>query len=157
MNSTPENFEDLQRLLALKRYEQPPPRFFANFSNTVIARIEAQEQQDALPWWERLGLTFSLKPAFMCGFGVVTCGLLSLGILASSVGNRLPMVAAQEPGFNAQPASPLFHVAQRNSGQPAAQPQVARSSMAPVLVSPSVFDQFRPAATQVGFTVESFQ
>lgn len=81
MNPETENFEELRRLLALKRYEQPPPGYFTNFSAKVIARIEAQQQAAALPWWKRLLPGLDPKPAliFACslGFG----GLLIAGLM----------------------------------------------------------------------------
>ena len=39
MNAEPENFDQLCRLLKLKRHESPPPRYFNDFSSQVIARI----------------------------------------------------------------------------------------------------------------------
>jgi hypothetical protein len=78
-----ENFDRLQKLLTLKRYEVPPPGFFNHFSDKIIARIEAGEASRSLRWWEKLGLDFDLKPALVCGLGVVICGLLSAGLITS--------------------------------------------------------------------------
>src|SRR5579859_7252253 len=72
MSSEQENFEELRRLLALKRHEQPPPGYFEGFSHQVIARIEAGEisaGQTAmqrllarLPWFRGVWEGFEAKP-----------------------------------------------------------------------------------------------
>jgi hypothetical protein len=41
----------LQRLLALKRYERPPPEYFDNFLSEFHGRVLAEAQK--MGWWER--------------------------------------------------------------------------------------------------------
>jgi len=43
MNQNEDNFDDLRRLLKLKRQETPPPGYFNNFSGQVIARIRKEQ------------------------------------------------------------------------------------------------------------------
>lgn len=64
--------------MALKKHEMPPPGYFENFSDRVIARIEADEFTRSLPWWERLASAFTLKPALAGAFGL----MISAGVLA---------------------------------------------------------------------------
>jgi hypothetical protein len=93
-----ENFDQLRRLLALKRYEAPPPGYFNSFSSKVMARIQAAEAAVALPWWQKFGFDFNFKPALVCGLGVVVCGLLSAGVLTSVVTADQPVAGlAMEP------------------------------------------------------------
>ena len=80
---TENQFDDVRKLLALKKYEQPPPRYFQDFSSRIIARIEALQARP-VTWRQRLGLDFDFKPAMIGAFGVVVCGLLLVGVLASS-------------------------------------------------------------------------
>jgi hypothetical protein len=108
-----ENFDQLRRLLALKRYEAPPPGFFQNFSGKVMARIEAAELTVAPSWWQKLGFDFNFKPALVCGLGVVVCGLLSAGVLTAMVQTPNQPVAglAMEPPVEfAVQASPFGQV-----------------------------------------------
>ncbi|MGN6553617.1 MAG: hypothetical protein ACTHLW_07835 [Verrucomicrobiota bacterium] len=86
MNPDSENFDQLRRLFALKRHEQPPPGYFDRFSRDVISRIQAGEQGDASTeanWMQRLWLMLEAKPLFAGAFGAGVCALLMLGILSS--------------------------------------------------------------------------
>ena len=87
MNTEKENFESLRRMLALKRHEQPPPGYFANFSQQVITQIKsgATGNSDArldvklweVPWFQRFWAGLGESQAAMAGaFGVLVCGLL---------------------------------------------------------------------------------
>jgi len=82
MNPETPNFDQLRKLLALKRYEVPPPRYFNDFSSSVIARL-SEPQREGLSWWQRLGFDFDLRPALMCGVGIVVCGMLSFGLIGA--------------------------------------------------------------------------
>jgi len=93
MSQSPENFDSLRRLLALKRHEQPPPGYFNHFSSQVIARIklgESGERESVLeqllweaPWLQRLWAAFEAKPILAGVFGVAVCGLLITGVVCS--------------------------------------------------------------------------
>jgi hypothetical protein len=93
MNQDTENFEQLRRLLALKRHEQPPPGYFNAFSGQVIARIKNGERGEGgafierllweAPWLQRIWAAFEAKPVLAGVFGVAMCGLLITGVVYS--------------------------------------------------------------------------
>jgi hypothetical protein len=102
MNPENPNFDQIRKLLALKRYEIPPPRYFNDFSSSVIARL-SQPQHEELSWWQRLGFDFDLRPALMCGVGIVVCGMLSFGLIGAmqavdSEGGQSAQVAPSHMG-----------------------------------------------------------
>jgi len=80
MNMTPDDFEDVRRLLALKKHEQPPPGYFARFSTRVIVRIEAAELERETKWWRVLLAEFDAKPILACAYGLLACGSLLIGL-----------------------------------------------------------------------------
>jgi hypothetical protein len=80
MEQSPENFESLQKLLKLKRYEQPPPRFFNEFSGNVIARIQSEHMRPPR-WWEQFGI--DLRPVFAVGAGAAACVLMFFTMAAT--------------------------------------------------------------------------
>ena len=114
MNQDTEQFEQLRRLLALKRHEQPPPGYFNDFSRQVIVRIKAGESGaeyniierlfEVAPWLQRGWAAFKAKPALAGAFGLAMCSLLFAGVLFSdrsdappvALGPRMEAASAQE-------------------------------------------------------------
>src|ERR1043166_7093451 len=92
-----ENFDQLRRLLALKRHEQPPPGYFHAFSGQVIARIKAGELGEGAfsfwrvfwdgAWLQRFWAAAEGKPALAGAFGVLVCGLLISSLVYSDHSN----------------------------------------------------------------------
>jgi len=138
-----ENFDQVRRLLALKRYEVAPPGFFENFSSKVVARIAAAEALPASGWWHKLGFDFNFKPALVCALGVVVCGLLSAGVLTSVVGtpNQPVTGLALELPLNSGDAPPFGQLMTA---------EAVPSSTDPVF-SATRFDQFSVRAQPVSF------
>lgn len=79
MNPNEDNYEQLQKLLTLKRHEQPPPGYFHGFSDKVIARLEA-ENAAPYSWWQRWISNFDAKPVVACAYGVAVGVLLLFGV-----------------------------------------------------------------------------
>ncbi|HZO85133.1 MAG TPA: hypothetical protein VFC26_07975 [Verrucomicrobiae bacterium] len=137
MNPQADNFEQIRKVLALKRHEQPPPGYFQNLSARIISRIESAES-DQPTLWERLGFAFGSKPAFVCALGVVACGLICIGLL-STQGTAADAIARQQP-FDTQSALML------------AGPQETRSSIEPVISQVSAFDQIPVRPERASYT-----
>lgn len=84
MNREDQNFDQLRRLLKLKRYEQPPPRYFNDFSAQVVARLQASQASSAgRSWWQRIWAGLDLRPALPVALSAAVCGLLVLGAVYS--------------------------------------------------------------------------
>jgi len=90
MNPEQENFEQLRRLLAIKRHEQPPPGYFDNFSRQVIVRLKAGDRKgqtmldrlfEEAPWLESLWTAFETKPVLAGSVGLAVCVLLVSGFV----------------------------------------------------------------------------
>ncbi len=149
MNPDPNNnFDQLRKLLALKRYELPPPRYFNEFSGRVMSRL-AEPQREPLTWWQRLGFEFDLKPALMCGVGVVVCGLLSFGVIgAMQISDSDGSLASVDPLKVAMGTPTLAFIP----------PAVDTASIDPLITkqSGSPFSQFALRATPVGFNTFGF-
>jgi len=93
MSPIPDDFEQLRRLLALKRHEQPPPGYFHSFSREVIVRIKAGDlgNESEISIWsmgvgtlfQRVWATLDARPVFAGAFGVAVCGFFVAGALLS--------------------------------------------------------------------------
>lgn len=161
------NFKELRRLLAVKRYEQPPPGYFNNFSSKIIARIEAGERGEAtvlawqerfwaMSWLQRLWSALEAKPAFAVALGVVVSAAVIGGIVMSEgletePVNPAPVMAQSVPQPVAVPQGLMAATAAANSPVPAApasfNPVDSLSGSQPGS-RPSLFDQIPQAQVQ---------
>ena len=149
---TPESddFDDLKGLLALKRYEQPPPGYFASFSEKVLARIEAQREAAKTSWWRRLFNGTDVKPVLVCAYSLSVAGLLlvAFGLASSDDGTTA--------GLHLPPAPTLLdHSVTKISAEPvpataAVQPQMTLQPMPTVEQSSSVDPVLNPDAAPPG-------
>jgi hypothetical protein len=116
MNAEHENFDQIQRMLKLKRHEQPPPRYFNDFSSQVIARIRAGEagsaaSLDTVSWMQRLREAFTSRAGLSGSFAAAVCAVFIGGIIYSDQTDGLPpglgMTASAEVLASASGNSPL--------------------------------------------------
>jgi len=110
------DFEQLRRLLALKRHEQPPPGYFDNFSRKVIARIEAGEYTRAsaierllgeAPWMRRIWAAFRSQPVLSGVFGAAVSALVVFGVIFADKADISPVSLASDSSVataNTKPA-----------------------------------------------------
>jgi len=135
MNPDQEDYEELRRLLALKRHEQPPPGYFEHFSPQVISRIESGEQARAHGFWARFfreaawaGRPWSqlgFKPVLAGALGLAACGLVMIG-LASSGGNPGD---ASSAALVPQPIAGSIHLVNLNPPQQGTMDRVVASGL----------------------------
>ncbi len=150
MNPEPQDLSRLQKLLALKRHEQPPPRFFNDFSDRVISRLHSPGAIEPAYWWQRLGLELDAKLAVIFAFGLVVCGLFLFGVTSAMQGEETGPVARATPGNQPGPAVTSPRVALLAGGVGVA--RGIAGSTDPVISTPSAsspFNQFSLHAQRV--------
>ncbi len=164
MQSEPEDFQQLRRLLALKRHEQPPPGYFHNFSSEVVARIRAGESLATetgasrsfleFAWLHRLWDALETRPALAGAFGAAVCGFLTAGFLLSDnsgvgptppVGVLMPETSQISAVQVATPSATAF------LNQIPGMALSSTGTLEAVQVRPSLFQQ--PTARLVNFTL----
>jgi hypothetical protein len=79
-----QDFEQLRKLLACKKHEQPPPGYFTYFSDRVVAQIEIEERTK-VSWWRAALAHFDARTALACGYGFAISSLLFLGFRVSQI------------------------------------------------------------------------
>src|SRR3954463_9668637 len=97
MSNAPEEFEQLRKLLKLKRHEQPPPGFFNDFSSRVLDGIESKKaanQSDRLaeyaPWLARFFRLLETNVVAAGGFATAVCAMLVGGVVYSEYVDQAP-------------------------------------------------------------------
>jgi hypothetical protein len=146
MSPESENFEQLRRLLVLKRYEQPPPGYFHHFSREVIVRIKAGDKGESATaaWWswegswlQRAWAAVETRPALAGAFGLAVCGFFGVGALLTDN----PDANVDVQVANAMPVGAVTH----DTAQASAAATPAWALPAPVLQvsQPSLFDEIQ--------------
>jgi hypothetical protein len=135
--------DGLQKVLALKRHETPPPRFFKGFSHQVIDRLDSPEPP--LTWQQKICSHLESKLFLVCATAVAVFGLLAIGII-SSMKVEPPKASSrtaldQERSIATPTPSPM------NAPEPGLVIPAERVPVGePVLISqPSSFQNFKPA------------
>ena len=77
MDQEPKQTISVERIIALKRYEQPPPGYFHLLPDRIIHRIEYGEGQSS--FWERWWPEFRVRPALAYALGLAVCGAMTAG------------------------------------------------------------------------------
>jgi hypothetical protein len=147
MNREDHDFEQLRRLLKLKRYEKPPPRYFNDFSCQVVSRLEASRASAVgLSWWQRAWAGLELRPAVPVALSAAVCGLLVLGAVYSETA-QVPEELLRNPsaqlGKNERPTVGLAAIGNTAPSMPVG---FTGSSTNP-LPGDSLFDRVPPYET----------
>jgi len=77
-------------LLALKRFEVPPPGYFRNFSAKVISRIEAEGLEPGGVGWRGWLRFFWGQPSLRGALGLLFGALLVVGLLRGEASAVVP-------------------------------------------------------------------
>lgn len=143
MNSSPDDFKDLRRLLALKRHEEPPPGYFSYLPDKVQLRIEREDDLSAYStWWEWLVRKLDAQPILAGAYAFAISGLMLLGF-------KVSQDLQHEPSGEAL----LLNTLDPNAVQPSAALQKHFANPAPLLYfteftsTEPVFEEPPPVAT----------
>lgn len=117
MSQPTEEFDDVRRLLALKRHEVPPPGYFDRFPGQVLARIHAEQQSAAEPWWNPLLRSLAWQRFLAAANLAALAGVAIIGVtLVNLTGEEEPgadhfaalqLEEAGTDGIIGQPVQPL--------------------------------------------------
>lgn len=77
--TNPDEFEQVKRLLALKRHEEPPPGYFDRLPGQVRARI-AQAEAQPEPFWRRWLEAWDVSPVLATSYAAVAVMLVLGGV-----------------------------------------------------------------------------
>ena len=105
MTTPPDEFGQLRKLLKLKQYECPPPRYFGEFSDHVITRLR-EEAADTVqarvwreaPWLQRFFQFLETNSLAAGAFATSICALMIGGIVYSEFSDRAPALVNNGEG-----------------------------------------------------------
>ena len=163
MKESGQNFNDLKKLLKLKRHELPPPGFFNNFSDEIVSRIRAGEARgggamidrlnDTAPWLVNFLRFFEAKPGVVGAFATSLCLLLVFGVVlaqrSESGPQNLLTATAANPTVattTGSVASQFASTASLSEGGIAISTNASLQPVASLFGQPNTASLFQPAA-----------
>ncbi len=72
--------DSLEKLIKLKRWEEPPPGHLDRLSSQIIAQIEADRALQRESIWTRIFGVLEIKPVLACAYCAGAMGLLVVGL-----------------------------------------------------------------------------
>lgn len=154
MENENQDFEQLKKLLALKKYESPPPGYFNSFSRRVISKIredhcKCASEVDRLdadaPWLLRLWRSLQLKPAFAGAFGAAVCALILGGVFLAEKPGKSPDFIRS--GTADAAVNPIMGGASITAGLGSYQPGLMASTNSGDAASKNLFEVIPPGQT----------
>jgi len=127
MDSPEPELPEVARLLALKRYELPPPGFHPRFRMRVMARIEAERRRMSRPWWNRVFAEFNWQRGMAVADAMALAGVACLAVATFHVANTAANEA--EEGLVYAPLPLPGSAGDRDSGSVAPNPTLLASSV----------------------------
>lgn len=164
MKDSGQNFDELKKLLKLKRHELPPPGFFNHFSDEVVSRIRAGEARgsgvladrlnDSAPWLVNFLRFFEAKPGVVGAFATSLCLLLVFGVVLaerseSGPQNLLTTAAGDQTATTIASAAPASLASQFASAPEGGITLSTNGSLQPVASlfgQPGTASLFQPAS-----------
>ncbi len=147
MNSAPDNLDPLLKLLSDKRKSTPPPVYFDQLSDQVMARIHKEQQAPPRPWYERYAEDLDAKFIWTIGISIASCCFLIAGIwFAHQYFKKSSQEPTQKIPFNAQPGIQPSLI---TSSSPTTN---IVSSLKPVVNAESKLNDFKELKNQTGLS-----
>ena len=160
MTYSSDEFEKLQRLIVLKRHEQPPPGYFDRFADRVMARLEAEGARQNPTWWQQWWEALTAPPAAVLSaaalvLGIGTLGLLLLQSLELESDGSL-MAGRSSVAVGSAPTAAITPVAALKGSPPTMVATAPVSSFSPVLgegAPPFLFNPSGVRAVRVSYSL----
>ncbi len=79
MNELPDSNQKVKKLIALKKFETPPPGHSELLASKIISRLEAEQMRAREPWFRRWMHTLDLNPLLSTAYAAAIMALLAFG------------------------------------------------------------------------------
>jgi hypothetical protein len=96
MDQEPKPEFKIERIIALKRYEQPPPGYFHLLPDRIIHRIEHGEGRST--FWERWWPSIRVRPGLAYSLGLAVCGTLTIAVYCAPKNDMAAAMRESPPG-----------------------------------------------------------